>query len=415
MLKGDLRIALLHDELTRRGGAEVVFEELAALFPRADLFTLYAGRPALRTGEALRPVKTSYLQQWPEWLRRHPGRMLPFLAHAAEQFDFSGYDLVISSASAMAKAIVTRSNVPHISYCHTPTRYLWDAAWEVAAAQPWLLRPGIKWWQHYLRLVDFTAAQRVDLFIANSRYTQARIAKFYRRASEVVCPPIDTEFYTSPLRSVTGGALRGKPFFLIVGRLTPTKQFDRAIRVCEKLELPLVVVGAGLDLPRLMKFAGKQTRFVGNVSAEELRDYYRFARALLQPGVEDFGMAAAEALACGTPVIAQRRGGADEIVDNGRTGILYNQPQDEALAEAIRQFNERREPFDPPALAASVACFGRARFKGAIYKLVEETIHSRQTNHGTHFASTRTRVNGHGSGAAREEAGAVGKTRPDAI
>ena len=245
MLKGDLRLALLHDELTRRGGAEVVFEELAALFTQADLFTLYAGRPVLRTGGTLRPVKTSYLQRWPEWMRRHPGRMLPFLAHAAEQFDFSGYDVVISSASAFAKAIVTRSTVPHISYCHTPIRYLWDSALEVAASRPWALRLPVKWLQHYLRLVDFTAAQRVDLFIANSQYTQARIAKFYRRASEVIYPPIDTEFYNPGIAKKIGD------YFLLVGRLTPTKRFDVAIRVCEKLELSLVVVGTGPDLPRL--------------------------------------------------------------------------------------------------------------------------------------------------------------------
>lgn len=415
MLKGDLRIALLHDELTRRGGAEVVFEELAAMFPQADLFTLYAGRPVLRTGERLRPVKTSYLQRWPEWMRRHPGRMLPFLPHAAEQFDFSGYGLVLSSASAFAKAIVTRSNVPHISYCHTSTRYLWDSALEVAAARPYVLRLFTKWFQHYLRLVDFTAAQRVDVFIANSDYTQDRIAKFYRRASEVIYPPIDTEFYTPPLRSVSDGATGGKPYFLLVGRLTPTKRFDVAIRVCEKLELPLVVVGTGLDLTRLKKFSGKQTRFVGNVSAEELRDFYRSAQALLQPGVEDFGMAAAEALACGTPVIAYGRGGAREMIDSGRTGILYNQPQDEALAEALRQFIEQPELFNSQTLAASVARFGRARFKEAIYKLVEETIHSRQTIYGTHSTRARAHLNGSRSGVTREEVRAVGKARSNAV
>lgn len=403
MLKGDLKVALLHDELTRRGGAEVVFEELTAMFPQADLFALYAGQPVLRTGDRLRPVRTSYLQRWPAALRRHPGRLLPFLPHAAEQFDFSGYDLVLSSASAFAKAIVTRSTVPHISYCHAPTRYLWDSALEVAAARPYALRLFTKWFQHYLRLVDFTAAQRVDLFIANSNYTQARIAKFYRRASEVIYPPIDLEFYTPAYAKPAwpvGRASAGLRPFLMVGRLTPTKRFDVAIRVCEKLELPLVIVGTGLDLARLKKFAGKNTRFVGKISAEELRDYYRSARALLQPGVEDFGMAAAEALACGTPVIAYGRGGGREIIDPGRTGILYDQPQDESLAEALRQFIERPTQFDPQLLAASVTRFGRTRFKEAIYKLVEETIHSRQTNYGTYLTSSGAQFNGNGSGVS---------------
>lgn len=406
---GEKRIALIHDELVRRGGAEVVFEELAAMFPQADLFTLYAGRPVLRTGEWLRPVKTSYLQRWPVWLRRQPGRMLPFLAHAAEQFDFSGYDIVVSSASAFAKAIVTRSNVPHLSYCHTPTRYLWDAALEVAAVRPWLLRLGTKWLQHYLRLVDFTAAQRVDLFIANSQYTQARIAKFYRRASEVIYPPINLEFFCPPPKPKKG------LFFLLVGRLTPSKRFDCAIRVCEKLALPLVIVGTGLDLYRLKKFAGRYTRFAGAVSPEALRDYYRSAQALLQPGIEDFGMAMAEALACGTPFIAYGHGGAREISNSGQTGALYDQPQDEVLAEAIRQFTERRQLFDPQILAASVANYGRARFRKAIYKLVEETIHSRQTRYGTHTTGEGAYPDRSRSGAYRKETGAAGEARTAAF
>lgn len=405
----ELKIALIHDELTRRGGAEAVFEELADMFPQADLFTLYAGQPVLRTGERLRLVKTSYLQRWPVWMRRHPGRMLPFLPHAAEQFDFSGYDVVLSSASAFSKALVTRSNVPHISYCHTPTRYLWDSALEVAAAQPWLLRLPVKWLQHYLRLVDFTAAQRVDVFLANSAYTQARVAKFYRRASEVVYPPIDLEFYT-PL-------LQGKRnYFLMVGRLTPTKRFAVAIRVCEKLELPLVIVGAGLDFPRLKKQAGNYTRFVGKVSKEKLRAYYRSARALLQPGVEDFGMATAEALACGTPVIAYSAGGVQEIVTSGQTGILYTQPGDEGLAEAIRHFGEQADKFDAVKLAASVARFGRRAFRDAIYKVVADTLHSRHvTSYGIQSTRPGAQFDRHGPGASRQEVRTTGKARSTTV
>lgn len=375
MLRGIKKIALIHDELTRRGGAEIVFEELAALFPQADLFTLYAGRPVLRADDKLRPLKTSYLQRWPTWMRRHPGRMLPFLPHAAEQFDFSGYEAVISSASAFAKAIITRSNVPHICYCHTPTRYLWDEALTVAAARP---RPGrlpLQWLQHYLRLMDFTAAQRVDVWLANSEYTRARIAKFYRRASQVIYPPIDVEFYYPAAHQTKSD------FFLAVGRLTPMKQLTVAIRVCEKLELPLVIVGQGLDEPRLRKLArqyGGCTRFIRRISKKELREYYRSARALIQPGVEDFGMAAAEALACGTPVIALGRGGVKEMVQHEQTGILYDLPHEEGLADGIRQFLTRTASFDPAMLAQSVRRFRREIFHDAIYKVVADTIHSSQ-------------------------------------
>jgi len=175
--------------------------------------------------------------------------MLPLLPHAAEQFDFSGYDAVISSSSGFAKAIITRANVPHICYCHAPTRYLWDMAAEAVATRPRMARWPLRVLQHYLRLVDFTAAQRVDIFLANSRFTHRRIHSYYRRGSEVVYPPIDTAFFTPAMKQ---GKDPDAPF-LLVGRLTRAKHFDAAIRVCEKLHLPLVVVGRGQDEARLKR------------------------------------------------------------------------------------------------------------------------------------------------------------------
>lgn len=366
-------MAFIHDELVRRGGAERVFEELISLFPSADIFSLYSGRhPFITVNNKTYPVQTSFLQTWSLWFRRHPGRLLPFLLQAAEQFDFSQYDLVISSASGFAKAIVTRSTIPHISYIHTPTRYLWDATHEVVARAPKLTRWPLQILFHYLRLADFACAQRADVFLANSHYTQVRIDNYYRRNSEVVYPPIDTAFFT-PGGAEKSSIINHRPF-LLVGRLTPSKHFDQAITVCEKLQLPLAIIGVGSDMNRLKKIAGKHTRFLGKVSPQNLRKLYREARALIQPGVEDFGMASAEALACGTPVIAYGYGGIQEIVTGNAFGVLYHTQRTESLADAVRQFMAKESKFAPHILQAQARRFSSYRFAQQIKKIVEQTL-----------------------------------------
>lgn len=358
MSKGDSKIALVHDELIRRGGAEMVFEELVKMFPQADVYALYAGGDYLTVNGVRRLIKTSFLQKFPKWMRRHPKYVLPLLPYAAEQFDFSRYDLVLSSASAFAKAIVTRANVPHVCYCHTPTRYLW----EPRKANIFL---------HYLRLVDYAAAQRVDTYLTNSKYTQQRVAKYYRRESEVVYPPVRTDFFY-PLN-------QARKHFLIVGRLTPSKRFADAIAVCEKLRLPLVVAGIGSEFSRWQKLAGTYTTFVGYASDTRLRDLYRSARALLQPGREDFGIASVEALACGTPVVAQNAGGATEIVNHHQHGILYQGQGVEALAEGMRQFLAWEARKSVEVLQARAMEFSSARFREAMQNHIARVLAGRKT------------------------------------
>lgn len=235
---------------------------------------------------------------------------------------------------------------------------------------------------HYLRLADWAAAQRVDFFLANSRFTQARIHAYYRRSSTVIHPPIDTSFFT-PLRpgmrrGYGGQAPKDSDYFLAVGRLTPAKNFLQAIRVCEKLRLPLVIVGHGAERARLRRAAGAYTRLVGAIDQARLRDYYRSARALLQPGEEDFGMAAAEALACGTPVLAVGRGGALDVVRPRETGLLYEEPREEALAETLRQFIMERPGFPPERLQQSVLRFSVQRFKNALEEYAARCLSSWQ-------------------------------------
>ncbi len=381
--KGDisqLKVAIVHDQLTRRGGAEVVLEEIVHILPQAHIFTLFAGNnPIMKVNNQSYRLNTSYLQKFPLWFRRRQARLLPFLSHAAEQFDLSNYDLVISSSSGFAKAVITRVNIPHICYCHTPTRYLWDATHEVSADNSGLTRTPAKLIFHYLRLADYAAAQRVDYFLANSRYTQLRIQSYYRRPSEIIYPPIATEFYT-PASNASKPPLGLKPhgYFLCVGRLNKSKHFDQAARVCAKLRLPLVIVGQGPERNHLSQLGTPGARIIDGASPQSLRDLYRSARALIQSSAEDFGMAMAESLACGVPVIALGQGGSREIVINHETGILYNTGQDEFLAEAIRQFMRIEKKLTHERLQQSVLNFNRARFKTDFIAFIAKVMDDRE-------------------------------------
>lgn len=372
---GELKIAIVHDELTRRGGAEVVLEEMIRTFPEAEIFSLYSSSPQITVDGKPRHVKTTFLQHLPMWFRRHPSRLLPLLPFAAEQLDLSGYDVVISSSSAFAKAVVTRARIPHVCYCHTPTRYLWERrsrdgklSVKEVIAQPLM---------HYLRLVDFAAAQRVDKFIANSDWTKQRISSVYRKKSSVVYPPIDTSFFTPPPREQDQSrpdTFKNKSYFLCVGRITPSKKFDQAIEVFEKLEIPLVIAGTGYESGRLKRMSGKFTKFTGRVTQEELRLHYWMARAVIQPGVEDFGMVAAEAIACGTPVVAFGDGGIREIVRHGENGILYRQQTVESLAEAVRKFLSKKQYWHKGTLQQSVFKFSKETFRAELRREVEDAI-----------------------------------------
>lgn len=367
-----LRIALVHDELTRRGGAERVFEEMVHLLPDAHVFALYAGRPRMVINGRRYHIQTTFLQRFPAWFRRHPKRLLPLLPYAAEQIDVSQYDLVISSSSGFAKGIVTRAAIPHVCYCHAPTRYIWDARRTVLSQTNFFAKlPGMAL-VHWLRLTDYAAAQRVDYWLANSRWTQERIATYYRRPSKIIYPPIDTSFFTPKSGS------KKDNYFLCVGRLSPAKNFKQAISVCEKLHVPLVLVGEGTEAASLQRQAGRYTKFAGRVNRATLRNYYRSARALVQPAEEDFGMVSAEALACGTPVVAFERGGVSEIVRHAETGILYQQGTVESLAEAIRQFIVLENSFRSEACQAAALKFSYPRFATEFMSALSDIVAERE-------------------------------------
>jgi glycosyltransferase involved in cell wall biosynthesis len=357
--------ALVHDWLTGMRGGEKVLEAFAARFPAAPIYTLFHFPGSVSKTIESHPVRTSFLQRAPG-LRRHYRRYLPFFPAAIESFDLSRFDLVISSSHCVAKGIIPGPSTFHLCYCHTPMRYAWDQehayfprrSGPVARLRNLILTR--------LRTWDASSAGRVDLFVANSSFVAQRIERYYGRQSEVLHPPVDTDFFTP-------GETTGEEYCLMVAALAPYKRVDLAIVACERLGIELRVVGEGPDRDRLARQGGTRTRFLGRVDGDTLRSLYRGALCFLQPGVEDFGISTVEALACGCPVVALGRGGVLDIVSDGEHGILYRQEGDpEALATAIDKSREIR--FNLLNLTQRAAEFATARFEARLQSLLSSRL-----------------------------------------
>ncbi|MHB8739160.1 MAG: glycosyltransferase [Candidatus Dormibacteria bacterium] len=361
-----MRVALVHDYLVDRGGAERFLLHMHDLYPDAPVYTsLY--RPESTFAEfASIDVRTSYLQH--TGLGRGSYKLLlPFFPAAFESFDLSGYDVVLSQTTSFAKGVLTRPETVHVCYCNTPTRFIWRyhdyvEQEDLGPAMRFIL-PAVV---HRLRDWDYLAAQRVDVFLANSRNTQARIRKFYRRDSQVLHGPVDTARFTP------AAAAEVEDYFVCVSRLAPYKRLDLAIDAFNQLRRRLVVVGAGPDLERLRRRAGPTIEFAGELDRDELNRAYARAQAFILPGEEDFGITPLEANAAGTPVIAYAAGGALETVVPGRTGELFSEQDPASLCAAIRSF--RRDTYSTQALLAHARTFDAGNFKQSLGRAVEDAL-----------------------------------------
>jgi glycosyltransferase involved in cell wall biosynthesis len=351
-----LRVALVHDWLTGQRGGEKVLEALAELFPRAPIFTLFHFPGSQSASIEERDIRTSFLQKMP-FLRGRYRSYLPLFPLAVEQFDLQDFDLVVSSSHCVAKGAIPSAEALHVAYIHSPVRYAWNqyfAYFGPGKTGPfgrWLVPPIL----HRLRVWDVTSSARVDWFIANSRAVARRVEKYYRRAAEVIHPPVDTDFFTLPPSEPD------RTSFLIVSALVPYKLIDRAVVAFRRGTRRLRIVGDGPDYRALRKMAGPNVDFLGPVSGADLRALYQDAAALLLPGEEDFGIAPLEAQACGTPVVAFGRGGALETVIPGETGLLYDLPTPDALAAALDKFETLS--FNKHSLRSHALGFSRAVFK----------------------------------------------------
>ena len=347
------RVALVHDWLTGMRGGEKVLEVLCELYPDATLFTLLHNSGAVSRSIEGMKIRTSFIQQLP--LReRHYRRYLPLFPTAIERFDVSGYDLVISSSHCVAKGVLAGPSATHICYCHTPMRYVWDryddyfgpnqAGFATRLAMSWLA-PSLRRW-------DVESQGRVHHYVANSQYVARRIHKYYGRDAQVMYPPVEIDRF--PLSTRDDG------YFLVVSALVPYKRVRLAVEAFRALGKRLVVVGTGPEEHALRTSAPGNVEFLGWLSHERLADVYAGCQALVFPGVEDFGIVPLEAMACGKPVIAFADGGAVETVTDSITGVLFNDPSPESLAEATTRLSRSR--FDPQAIRAHAETFSRDAF-----------------------------------------------------
>jgi glycosyltransferase involved in cell wall biosynthesis len=356
-----MNVALVHDWLNQMGGAEDVLEALVDLYPAAPVYTSIYRPEAMPDAYRSWDIRPSFMNRLP-LVKRYHQPFLPLYPLAFESFDFSGYDLVLSNKSGFCHGVLTGPETLHVCYCLTPTRYVWDF-WRYAGRENLgrrsraLLQPLLA----YLRLWDRLAADRVDHFIAISKTVQRRIARFYRRRSVIIYPPVDTE------RFVTSGKV--DDFYLVVSRLVPYKRVDLAVQAFSHLGRPLVVVGDGRDRAALEAMAGPSVTFTGRLPDDEVADLMGRSRALLFPGVDDFGITPVQAMASGRPVIAYAAGGALDTVVEGRTGLFFREPTPEALGAAVEQLEGLS--LDPGEIRRHAERFGRPLFERQLTAFVE--------------------------------------------
>lgn len=350
-----MKIALVHDLLTQLGGAERVLEVLHELYPDAPVYTLLYDEERTEARYKKWDIRTSFLQELPKtWSYKW---YLPLMPRAAASFDLTGFDLVISDASAFAKAVNVPKNAIHICYCHTPTRYLWQNRQSYLASlrYPAIIKLFARPLLRLLARQDYLVAQKVDVFIANSREVQKRIEKYYNRSSAVLYPPVDTDFFTYD------ESREKKDYFLWTGRLEPYKRVDLVVDAFSRLNLPIKIVGVGSLTNELIKQKSSNIEFIGRVTDAELKKLYQSARALIFTALEDAGLVMVEAQSCGTPVIAFGGGGALELVNNGINGILFPHQTAESLVEAVKRF--QTISFSAADISASTKAYGKLAFK----------------------------------------------------
>ncbi len=357
-----MKLALAHDHLFQSGGAENILHEFSQLYPQAPIYTLIHNRHQSKYFEQARII-TSYLQRLPA-SQQYFKYLLPLMPNAWERFDFSDFDVVLSSSSAFVKGIITSPKTIHISYCHSPTRYLWSDSLRYLQELP-LIEPAKSYLYHVLtrlRVWDQAAASRVDYFIANSNYIADRIQKYYRRPSVVIYPPVPTKNFSLSAKQ--------DKFYLLVSRLRPYKRVDIAIKAFNALRLPLYIIGSGEEMQRLRRLAKPNITFLGELADQERNAFLSRCQALIHPQEEDFGITAVEAMASGRPVIAYNRGGACESILPGVTGIFFSEQNWEALADSVIRF--RVNDFDPLIIRQHAETFDSSIFQKKITEFIAQ-------------------------------------------
>ena len=368
------KVAIVHDWLVNYGGAERVVEAFLKIFPDADIYTLVYDKKKMGKIFPEQKVHASFVQKIPFAAKLYT-KMLPLMPRAFESFDFSGYDLVLCSSSCCAKGVITPPAVPHIAYIHTPMRYAWDQFFEYQKQTNKLVAFFMNRFMPSIRLWDFVSSQRIDSIIANSRYIQRRIKKYWNLGSSVVYPPVDTS-------RLCPNNLAPEDFYVVFSRFVPYKRIDLAITACGELGRKLVVIGAGSQEKELKALAARYKNaditFTGRLSDEEVMSFLQRCRAMIFCAEEDFGIVPVEAQACGRPVIAFAKGGSLETVIDGQTGVFFNRQETNSVVEALKKFEtlEKQNCFMSERIVSHAREFSTERFCSQIKEEIDRILNN---------------------------------------
>jgi glycosyltransferase involved in cell wall biosynthesis len=369
------KVAIVHDYLVQMGGAERVVELFHRMFPDAPIYTTIADYDRLWPGFRQADIRTSWMQRIPGVLKRfkHYFWLYPL---AIQSFDLRDYDLVLSSSSAFAKGARVSGKTLHVCYCHTPMRFAWNFDQYMAASEAglWqkklakLLIPPLRRW-------DRANTRGVHHLIANSTVVRQRIEKYYQRSASLIHPPVNlSRFRVSKLAP--------GDYFLVVSRLVSYKRIDLAVEACTRAGKKLLVIGDGPDRRRLEAMAGPTVRFLGRLSDEQIVAYMQHCRALIFPGLEDFGITPLEANACGRPVLAFRGGGALDTVQPGLNGLFFDQQTAEALAEGLEHV--AAVSWNPEKIRQHAEKFGEETFVRQMKTLLERLMEGKEVDDETY-------------------------------
>src|SRR3990170_6228495 len=358
-----MRVALVHDFLKEYGGAERFLEVLSDLFPDAPIFTAFYLPQSMHRRFETRDVRVHAIQRLPllSLLSKQYTFLYPIVF---ESFNLDEFDVVISSSASFAKGVITKPSTLHISYIHTPPRFLYHYPSEVSRREKWYYKPFLYPLDHLLRMWDFLAAQRPDILVANSAFTQARIKKFYRRDATVMYPPLPLPDISHPKR------LYPRPYFLVVGRVRSYKNVEQAVEACVVEKKDVVVVGTGaMDTLKKRYQHHPKVKIAGFVDDETLVSYYAHCEALIFPVEEDFGLVPIECMSQGKPVLALKKGGALETVKEKETGLFFQEATVAEISSAIRRFSYTT--FSESTIRTHAQAYSRKSFEEKFLSFVE--------------------------------------------
>ncbi len=366
-----MKVAIVHEWFVNYAGSERVVESFINIFPEADVFALVDFLNKEHRHQILKGkfAKTSFIQKLP-FANKHHRKYLPLFPKAIESLDLSNYDLILSSSHAVTKGVRKNKNQLHISYCHSPMRYIWDEAeryFEAANLNKGLKKFFANQILNYLRKWDLKSAQLPDYLIANSNYISEKIKRIYKRDSEVIYPPVDTTLF--PLYE------KKEDFYLIASRLVPYKKVDLVVQAFSIMpDKKLIVIGSGPEKEKIKSLLTSNIDFLGYQDSEKLRDYMQRAKAFIFAAEEDFGIVLVEAMACGTPVIALNKGGTAETVIDSKTGLHFTNQSVNDIAQAVRSFENNQNSFIPKVISEYAKRFDRDIFEKTMKNFVEQKM-----------------------------------------